>query len=62
MFLGKVRSGEIIKAYGADRILFGTDFPMWTQSEELERFSLLDLDDRQREKILSGNAKKILNI
>ena len=25
-FLGKVRSKEIIRAYGADRLLFGDDF------------------------------------
>lgn len=35
-FLGKVRSKEIIQAYGAERIVFGVDFPMWSHREELE--------------------------
>lgn len=60
MYLGSVRSREIIRAYGADKILFGTDFPMWTHTDELKRVDALGLTEKELELILSGNAKKIL--
>lgn len=55
--LGKVRSKEIIRAYGADRLLFGDDFPMWDHKTEVETLLSLDLTDDEYEKIFSGNAK-----
>ena len=53
---------RIIKLFGADRFFFGTDFPMWDASGELERFNKLPLTDTEREMILSGNVKKLLKL
>ena len=53
---------RLIKAYGADRLLFGTDFPMWDAEEELKRFMNVRISEEEREKILLRNAEKILNI
>lgn len=53
---------RLIKAYGADRLLFGTDFPMWDSKEELERFMSVSLTDSEREKILWSNGAKMLKI
>lgn len=53
---------KLIDAYGADRVLFGTDYPMWTAKEELERFERIPLTEREREMILHENAEKLLNI
>ncbi len=53
---------RLIKAYGADRLLFGTDFPMWDSKEELERFMSVALTDTEREKILWSNGARLLNI
>ncbi len=53
---------RMIKAYGADRLLFGTDFPMWDSKEELERFLSVNLTDAEREKILWANGAALLNI
>lgn len=61
-FLGKVRAREIIRAYGAERIVFGDDFPMWDHQSELETLLSLGLTDRENERILSGNAKRILGL
>ena len=61
-FLGKVRSREIIRAYGAERIVFGDDFPMWDHKSELDTLLSLGLTDREYEQILSGNAKEILGL
>lgn len=53
---------RLIKNYGADRVLFGTDFPMWDGSAELERFMRVKISDDEREKILYKNAEAILKI
>ena len=58
----KVRSKEIIRAYGADRLLFGDDFPMWDHKTEVETLLSLDLTDDEYEKIFSGNAKRLLRM
>jgi len=51
-----------ITGYGADRILFGTDFPLWNPKTEVERFLSLGLNDEYNEKILWKNAAKLLGI
>lgn len=56
------KTAEIIRRYGADRVLFGTDFPMWHPAEELDNFFKLDLTDDERRLILSENVKKIYNL
>ena len=56
----KVR--ELVRAYGADRVLFGTDFPMWRPKEELARFYGLELTHEEERKILYNNAAKLLNL
>lgn len=53
---------ELISLYGEDRVLFGTDYPMWTADSEMERFMTLPLSDEAREKILYKNASKIFGI
>lgn len=50
----------LIHAYGADKVLFGSDFPMWTPAEELERFGRIPLTDEEREMILWKNAYDLL--
>lgn len=51
---------DIIKQHGADKILFGSDYPMWDYSEELDRFDALGLSDTEREMILWRNACRLL--
>ncbi|MCM1023602.1 MAG: amidohydrolase family protein [Prevotella sp.] len=53
---------RLIDAYGADRVLFGTDYPMWTASEELERFDKIPLTEGEREMILHENAERLLKL
>jgi uncharacterized protein len=60
--LHKDKVTEMIKAHGADKVLFGTDYPMWSHEEELERFYSLGLTDEERELILWKNAAKLLGI
>ncbi|MGN0453186.1 MAG: amidohydrolase family protein [Ruminococcus sp.] len=53
---------KLIKAYGADRLLFGTDFPMWDAELEIERFMSVNISDDDKEKILSKNALNLLGL
>lgn len=52
----------IIKKHGTDKVLFGTDYPMWEPHEELERFYRLKLNDKIKEDILYNNAVNLLGI
>lgn len=51
---------KFVDAFGADRILFGTDSPWSAQSESKKFIEGLPLDDDDRSKILGGNAQKLL--
>ena len=51
---------QMIREHGADRILFGSDYPMWDHKDELHKFLALDLTDEERRAILSENAEKLL--
>jgi predicted TIM-barrel fold metal-dependent hydrolase len=56
------RTVELIRAYGADRVFFGTDYPMWRPKDELEHFLRLPLTEEERELILYKNAERVLGI
>lgn len=60
MFLGQKRAKELIRLYGADRVVFGTDYPMWSAKESIEEITGLGLRDDELEKIFSVNAKRII--
>ncbi len=53
---------RIIKNYGADKILFGTDYPMWCAKTEMDYLLSLGLNDVELEKILCLNAIKVFGI
>lgn len=56
------KATELIRLYGAKKVLFGIDYPMWKPTEEVERFNRLDLTDAERELILHTNAEKLFGI
>lgn len=58
MFIGKDKTERYVKSYGADRIVFGTDFPSWNPATEVERFMSLDLSEEEREKIAHLKDRK----
>ena len=53
---------KIINNLGVDRFMFGTDYPMWEISEELDRFFNLSLNENDNKSILFNNAVKIYNL
>jgi len=61
-FLGPKRTAEFIKDYGAEKIFFGTDFPLWDQQEEIKSFMELNISDEDKENIAHKNAERFLNL
>lgn len=53
---------ELIHKYGSDRVLWGTDYPMWDSVSEMEYFNKLDLTQKERSQILYENAAKLLKL
>ena len=51
---------KIIHRYGADRVFFGTDYPMWSPKEEVERVMKLPLTDDERELIFHRNFERFM--
>ncbi len=60
MYLGNRRSKELIRMYGAERMLFGSDYPMWNPGAELARLRGLGLTEEELELMLYKNAERIL--
>ncbi len=56
------KTAEIIRRYGAEKVLFGTDYPMWHPRDEVNMFFELDLTDDERRMILSENVKKLYQL
>lgn len=53
---------QILDRHGADKLLFGSDMPWHRPAWELRMLDCLDIGDTDREKILWGNAKKLLDL
>ena len=53
---------SLVRSFGADRILFGTDSPWACQKTEVNRIMRLPLTGEEKEKILYKNAKRLLSI
>lgn len=54
--------GQVAQLVGAEKILFGSDYPLMPQRRLLKEIFALDLSAGTKEKILSGNAQKLLGI
>lgn len=57
--LSKAQATDCINAFSPERVLFGTDYPMWDASDELAYIDRLDLPEATRAKILHQNAEKL---
>ena len=56
------RARELIMAYGTERVLFGTDYPMWYPEVEIARLMEVELTDAEREDIFYNNAARLFGI
>jgi len=53
---------QVIQLVGADRILFGSDYPLLAQGRLIEEIKALGLPEEIENLILSGNAQRLLGI
>jgi len=60
--LDRAKAVQMIRSHGVEKMLFGTDFPMWLHTEEFDRFMKLDLTEDERRMILYDNAAKLFGI
>lgn len=59
-YLGPRRTRELVEAYGYDRMLFGSDFPMWTPTSELDIFRGLGFAESAYERMCWHNVERFL--
>jgi predicted TIM-barrel fold metal-dependent hydrolase len=53
---------QVIQLVGKDKILFGSDYPLLSQSRLLKEIGALGLPEEIKGLILSGNARRLLGI
>ena len=60
MFLPREQAVRYINGYGAERLVYGSDYPLWNPLVEVNRFLSLDLRPEQVEQIAYKTALGIL--
>ena len=51
-----------IRTYGSEKVMFGSDFPMWNVKPELDAMLSLDLSDSEYENIFHITAQRLFKI
>ena len=54
--------GFAIDYYGADNVMYGSDYPCWSPADALRFLEETGISDEDREKVLYGNARRILGL
>lgn len=60
--LGHDRSRELIRAWGADRVMFGTDYPMWNAQPEIDCMLEMALNEDEYRRIFWDNAANLFGL
>jgi len=62
-YLGPEKIMDVVRIAGADRLIFGLDFP-WNKVEDarsaIEKINHLDITEEDKEKILGGNLLRLI--
>lgn len=61
-FCGVETMKKVIEEYGADKVMFATDYPMGEQKKEIEALLSMNFSEEDYKKIFSENAKKVFKI
>ena len=62
MFMQPGEAEQYIRHYGAERMAYGTDYPLWDPVEEVQRFQQLDLTGEEFDQIAHKTAERILKL
>ena len=60
--LSQERFLQMAEAFGAEKLLFGTDSPWEDQAAEIAKIRALPLEENEKTAILGGNAKALLGL
>ena len=60
--LGCDKSRELIKKWGADRVMFGSDYPMWKPQPDIDCLIEMGLTDHEYRRIFWDNAADIYGL
>lgn len=61
-WIGRRHMRELVRMWGADRVMFGSDYPMWNPNFELNEMLNCDLTDDELELILYRNAEDFARV
>ncbi len=62
IFMPKGLAEKYINLYGAQRMAYGSDYPLWDPVTEVQRFQQLDLTDEQFDQISHKTAETFLGL
>ena len=62
MFMQPGEAEKYINMYGAERLAFGSDYPLWDPVTEVQKFLELRITDEQKEQIAHKTAQRFLGI
>jgi predicted TIM-barrel fold metal-dependent hydrolase len=62
MFMEEGEAERYINYYGAERLAYGTDYPLWDPVEEVQRFQSLKLTGAQFDQIAHKTAQRVLKL
>lgn len=62
MFMEEGEAERYINYYGAERLAYGTDYPLWDPVEEVQRFQNLKLTGAQFDQIAHKTAQRVLKL
>ena len=61
-FMPHEKTAHMIRTYGVEKCFFGSDFPMWSHSHELENFLSLGFSESENKMILAENFVNFMNL
>lgn len=56
------KARELIRIWTPDRVMFGTDYPLWPQQRDIDFLLKLELSDADYRKIFWGNAAELFDV
>ena len=62
MFMEEGMAENYVNQYGAERLAFGTDYPMFCAETELNYLLQMDFTDAEYEKIFNENARQLFHL
>ncbi len=62
LYLGQRRTRELTRMWGTDRVMFGSDYPMWDPAAEYHQFVGAGFSDDELENLLWHNAERFAGV